>query len=524
MMQNELVDAGTLRGKKVKMLASQARYPKGNQHQIFEWAVDGTLNGNVLTQAGTINFKVVRNTNCKHKMAWIRLDCSESGGANSVTPTVCPLFITTINVYRDMGKKIQRIDGENILFTLDSKPSDYLSTIAPVMNMDTTLSNPKPILAGKQRSYYIPLANLWCWNMALDSLISDIKIEVNTAPSVETGSGTLTVIGAQLVLHSEFIPQDSLSSRLWKEAELTNVFEKPYVDWLLFQPASQTFNGGQKYPFIMGGITGKVLFLQFFLRAGSNPTNVNGARRLLTSLGDTQADGQYQLLDSAGKTITGLAVESAVNRYLIASEDEKGQTTVSSPVYTIAVNDPSRALQGKFDNWIEMSGMHQLEITPAPAMSGNASEIVTLTPGLATAAGSAATLASGTWSISYGGNTTSILAFNASAAVVQAALQALPSIGTGNVTVALNSGVYTLTFAGLLANKPLASAGFSVSVNNFGLANATPVACVVVPAVSTAGVAPTAGSFTSGIYTLTVYAAVAKKIRVENGNVEDLLF
>jgi hypothetical protein len=52
--------------------------------------------------------------------------------------------------------------------------------------------------------------------------------------------------------------------------------------------------------------------------------------------------------------------------------------------------------------------------------------------------------------------TTSALAYNAAAAVVQAALEALDSIGSGNVSVALVGSVYTVEFIGdlALANMP----------------------------------------------------------------------
>jgi len=57
----------------------------------------------------------------------------------------------------------------------------------------------------------------------------------------------------------------------------------------------------------------------------------------------------------------------------------------------------------------------------------------------------------------YGGDATTDLAYNATAAAVQAALQALPSIGAGNVTVAGSAGgPYTVTFGGTLANEDVA--------------------------------------------------------------------
>ena len=71
----------------------------------------------------------------------------------------------------------------------------------------------------------------------------------------------------------------------------------------------------------------------------------------------------------------------------------------------------------------------------------------------------------GTWTISYAGQTTSALAYNAGANEVQNALAALSNIGIGNVTV-VNNAPYVVYFSGALANQALAM----LTVNSSGLA------------------------------------------------------
>lgn len=59
----------------------------------------------------------------------------------------------------------------------------------------------------------------------------------------------------------------------------------------------------------------------------------------------------------------------------------------------------------------------------------------------------------GTFVLDFNGQPTTDLAFNATAASVQTALQALSTIGAGNATVTGSAGgPYTITFAGTLAN------------------------------------------------------------------------
>jgi hypothetical protein len=63
----------------------------------------------------------------------------------------------------------------------------------------------------------------------------------------------------------------------------------------------------------------------------------------------------------------------------------------------------------------------------------------------------------GTFVLTFGDVATTDLPYNATAAAVQAALQALPGIGAGNVTVTGSAGgPYTVTFTGALAGQNVA--------------------------------------------------------------------
>lgn len=111
-----------------------------------------------------------------------------------------------------------------------------------------------------------------------------------------------------------------------------------------------------------------------------------------------------------------------------------------------------------------------------PFQAAGTNEQQTLTP--------SGTISGGTWTLTFKGATTTALAHNANAATIQAALQALSTVGSGNATVSggpISSGVATVTFVGLLGgvDQPLLTLTSS-------LTGSTP-ACVV--AQSVAGVA-----------------------------------
>lgn len=84
--------------------------------------------------------------------------------------------------------------------------------------------------------------------------------------------------------------------------------------------------------------------------------------------------------------------------------------------------------------------------TPGGAAGTNEVQTVTIT----------GTPTGGTFTLTYDGQTTAPIAYNAASAAVQAALEALRNIGTGNVLVAGGPGPgtpYTVTFQGRLAGR-----------------------------------------------------------------------
>ncbi len=79
------------------------------------------------------------------------------------------------------------------------------------------------------------------------------------------------------------------------------------------------------------------------------------------------------------------------------------------------------------------------------------------------------TQSSGTFTLTYKGQTTATIAYNAASAAVQTALQALSTIGAGNATVSGSAGgPYTVTFAAALASDTTALTGSGASLTTPG--------------------------------------------------------
>jgi hypothetical protein len=118
------------------------------------------------------------------------------------------------------------------------------------------------------------------------------------------------------------------------------------------------------------------------------------------------------------------------NEFLRSTQDVKTES------YTLAASTvPAKTIDGVAGMKILQPGTVLAKITSGPDagkvgpyMAAGTKEVQTLTK--------AGTVSGGTFTLSFGGQTTTALAWNANAAAVQAALVALSTIGTGGVTVA----------------------------------------------------------------------------------------
>jgi hypothetical protein len=113
---------------------------------------------------------------------------------------------------------------------------------------------------------------------------------------------------------------------------------------------------------------------------------------------------------------------------------------------------------------LEMGNNSQIEASPT-------TEVQTLTEGTP--------MTAGTYTLTFRGFTTSALAYNATAAQTQTALENLASIGQGNVVVTggpLDTAIVTITFAGQLAgeNVPQLTSNQTSLTGTFTHATSTP--------------------------------------------------
>jgi len=96
-----------------------------------------------------------------------------------------------------------------------------------------------------------------------------------------------------------------------------------------------------------------------------------------------------------------------------------------------------------------VAGIGNLALAPSAGFTVPVNEVQTVTVG--------GSPTGGTFTLTFAGQTTATITYNAAASAVQTALQALSTIGSGNITVSgSGGGPYTCTFAGTLAGMNVA--------------------------------------------------------------------
>lgn len=126
----------------------------------------------------------------------------------------------------------------------------------------------------------------------------------------------------------------------------------------------------------------------------------------------------------------------------------------------------------------------------------------------------------GTFTLTFDGQTTAAIAYNASAAAVQSALEALSSIGVGNVSVTgSNGGPYTVTFIGDFARTNVST----MTASGTSLVGAGHAVAVAVLTTGIDGISLAWGTGTGAVREIVYLPPAARSVRVlaeiANGNI-----
>jgi hypothetical protein len=173
----------------------------------------------------------------------------------------------------------------------------------------------------------------------------------------------------------------------------------------------------------------------------------------LTFGSDTTADLPFNA--SAKQVEVALAALQSIGSGNVAVGGGSGDATGSAPYVvqfggSLAASDVSQI--SAQNGTVALSGTSSATVTTTTPGTASAKEVQTIS----------IKAAAGQFKLTFGSDTTANLEFDSTAAEVQSALEALPSIGAGNVELsdgpgdATGSSPYVVSFEGALANKNVA--------------------------------------------------------------------
>lgn len=162
------------------------------------------------------------------------------------------------------------------------------------------------------------------------------------------------------------------------------------------------------------------------------------------SLGTIGSDLDSSALRGAAKNLNSAKAPQADRHFLLSPKDLAALEADSNLSNYFAYN----SVNGVIENGVPARplygfNLHMSQLTPATSGSGHAVQTITITG------------TSGSFTITYSGQTTGSIAYGSSAASVESKLQALSTIGTGNARVSYDSGSKKYTIV-LYVDSPVA--------------------------------------------------------------------
>jgi hypothetical protein len=298
--------------------------------------------------------------------AHLQIVCSETGGANSVTPVVAPFLINRIEIGLD-GSPVtnQTIYPEWLYakyqFFYSEEVASALAFNAQNMTA-TAFAGESAIPAGTSATYLLPLTNCLITSIDPSTIRSDVIITIYPATNpVSAGTGTLQLTSMQLLLDSEQNPAVEAATRSLLRS---NPFVHDYINFVP-QTWTGTLTAGVQSEISISGVNQLAAAVLITVRASKSFTG--SAIRTFADLGN---DALINLTDQNKVSILGSG--ALQSRYLRGQQLLKTHGTMATvvPLYWILHSDIQEALAtGRIAGFYNYNGYQYLQITPGSAFS-----------------------------------------------------------------------------------------------------------------------------------------------------------
>lgn len=406
------------RGRKVVSTLFMDKPNRRDRHRI----VDVTASSTILasnTSGSYIEVQLKRSTFTHVRDLLVGFKITESGAAAMELLPV-PLWFDRVEFFVNGGaeKSMQTLRPEASSYYMNAFKSDAILRNEQHLFNNGLETQTHP--ASTVIQYYLPLEGSFMMDGFINGLhlAEDIFIRLYPRSSgvVESGSGTPTLTSCTLYVLESDLPADDVMRN--KKLLGSHVHHNMYLDWQ-FKAYSRTLAASTEDKFELDAINGKVPFMFVTIRA-SNTTNST-----LTDFVQLGKLGQLDIVDKddtsysvIGKNSMPLELQQYFN-YSIGSP-EFGRDLVEKGVYVLQFcENPVDCFRGHAVQYLDFMGgntqKYYLKIVPSAAGTDQVVGIV-----LTNAANDG-----GSYSLSWGGDTTIDLAFGATVATMKAAIENL---------------------------------------------------------------------------------------------------
>lgn len=469
-----------------------------------------------LTSSGQFYFDI--STSDLHMINDIRVrfDVLEGSGSSMI---LCPspYFITKMEWQDKSGNMFWRSYNDTLFFEACSAVGlpQQTNAFLQSLNVSDTYFEGYIHPSSTTRIYRIPLiSHPWSVVEQFAGNLSKLRLVLYWASSVvSSGSGTTSLSNVFLEMNHRRLPADlaTIQRNYFSTAKRTRIC---YPDWYSF--TGQTLNASTTTNLDLSSFKGKYPFFIYAVRTSNNSATSNGYLNTLP-LGPK---GTVDVLTPSGQSLfsNGTAVKNQILQEEFSDVFPNKVFADSRRWYLLSFcSNAKQALAGIESGYLRLDGSkHLLSLTPDAAKVDTV-QTITLT--------SATVQSQGAFILQFKGCQTIPLAYNASAATIQNALNALPTFKnypggplTATVSAAFSaSAAPTITLKNNVGVAPNEDINL-ITFDNINSATSTTAASVdsAATTVSTYG---TAGWVNGSSYIIDVYGYKQRWMTEYQGNI-----
>jgi hypothetical protein len=319
-----------------------------------------------LTAAQTIVDFQIQPTDQVVDEVVLEIEAAETGGSASVTPCPVPLMIQRLEIWGNSGSTLLQTIFGQVLYLMNGLlfTNEQLTNISSTQNFNNTMGGVTAIASNGNASYYCPLFLSFIGQdgkFPLNCLKGYLLFRFYFQPSVETGTGVLSVKGMNLHLFCHDIPMADKQDL--KNIYESNTYELDFLDNIDVTFPNQTITAQTNNPFRLTSLAQcRLAFALGTFRAGT--ANASAAARTYTSIGSTSS-AKYVLLNANGQDISGGSqLQYPLMRYLHSTRTVPGQLFTNLPIVPFLFSSPIKSLAGVDDGDQDFTGYEQTAYIP----------------------------------------------------------------------------------------------------------------------------------------------------------------